>query len=45
MLPDFRGFENTVCKRIIKDKHFKEKRMLLNIFMWLPPDNMLMKMA
>jgi hypothetical protein len=32
-------------KRIIADKHFKEKRTMLNIFQWLSPDVMILKMT
>jgi len=45
MLPDFRGFENVRSNRLIPEKHFKEKRTLLLIFRWLPPDIMLLKMV
>ena len=45
MLPDFRGFEKINQVRVIKDKHFREKRMMILIFQWLSPDVMLLKMS
>ena len=45
ILPDFRGFEKLVMVQIIKTKHFREKRTFINIFEWLKPDEMLLKLA
>ena len=44
ILPDFRGFENTKCKLIMKIRHFKEKRTFINIFEFLKPEEMVTKM-
>lgn len=45
VLPDFRGFERLVMRQIIATKHFREKRTFINIFEWLKPDEMLLKMG
>ena len=43
-LPDFHGFELTRNRCLLKLKHFKEKRTFINIFEFLQPDEMVMKM-
>jgi len=45
ILPDFRGFEKLRMKQVIEIKHFREKRTFINIFEWLSPDNMLLKVG
>ena len=45
VLPDFRGFERLAMRQIIAIKHFREKRTFINIFEWLKPDEMLLKLG
>ena len=45
VLPDFRGFEKLVMQQIIQIKHFREKRTFINIFEWMKPDEMLLKLG
>ena len=45
ILPDFRGFEKLKMKQVIEIKHFREKRTFINIFEWLSPDNVLLKVS
>lgn len=45
VLPDFRGFEKLTMRQVIVIKHFREKRTFINIFEWLKPDEMLLKVG
>lgn len=45
VLPDFRGFERMTMKQVIKTRHFREKRTFINIFEWLKPDEILLKLG
>ena len=45
VLPDFRGFEKLHMKMVIPVKHFREKRTFINVFEWLKPDEVLLKLG
>ena len=43
-MPDFHGFEKTKSQIVVRLRHFKEKRTFINIFEFLRPEELVLKM-